>query len=284
MQRAFISWHGHRIHVVEVGHGEPLLLISGLGSNTGMWRPFMEYFPHRRIIRFDAPGTGRSSTPLCPVPVSSLADLAETVLDDRGVSRTDVVGYSYGGAVAQQLAYDHPKRIRRLVLAATTCGVGATLGSPQAIVALSTPLRYYSPGYFNRIAGAAFGGRTGRDTAMRHKMLSSRKRQPPSYYGYAMQLLGGSGWSSLPFLSQIPHATLVISGDDDPLVPLANPRLLADLIPDARLEIIRDGGHLFLWDDAERVVTHIVQFLDRGKTEARPARSRRLGNVRPLRA
>jgi len=283
MQRTFITWHGHHIHIVEVGHGEPLLLISGLGSNTGMWRPFMEYFPNRRIIRFDAPGTGRSSTPLYPVPVSSLADLAETVLDDRGVSRADVVGYSYGGAVAQQLAYDHPKRIRRLVLASTTCGVGATPGSPQAIVALSTPLRYYSPGYFNRIAGAAFGGATGRDPAMRHKMLSSRKRQPPSYYGYAMQLLGGSGWSSLPFLSQIPHPTLVISGDDDPLVPLANPRLLADLIPNARLKIIRDGGHLFLWDDAERVVSHIVRFLDMSRVES-PRLPQAVGNVTPLRA
>ena len=131
MASRYMSWCGHRIHIAEAGVGEPLLLIAGLGCNTEMWGPFLSYLPERRIIRYDAPGTGRSSTPVYPVSVAELAELTAAVLDDCGISSTDVIGYSYGGGVAQQLALDHPERIERLVLAATTCGVGMVLGSPR---------------------------------------------------------------------------------------------------------------------------------------------------------
>jgi pimeloyl-ACP methyl ester carboxylesterase len=113
----FLRWRGHSIRVTERGEGEPLFLVPGLGCNAEMWTPFMEQFPHRRLISFDAPGAGRSSTPHYPVSVESLAALAVAVLDQCQVSCTDVVGYSYGGAIAQQLAYDHPARVARLVLA-----------------------------------------------------------------------------------------------------------------------------------------------------------------------
>ena len=76
-----------------------------------------------------------------------------------------------------------------------------------------------------------------------------------------MQLLGGMGWSSWPFLPDIPHETLVISGDEDPLVPVANAELLARRIPNARLEIVERAGHLFLWDDAENVAQRIQRFV-----------------------
>src|SRR5512139_4002064 len=76
-----LSWRGHRIHVSDAGEGEPLLLVSGLGCNADMWAPFVQEFAGRRIIRFDAPGTGRSSTPLFPVSVAALAELAAAVLD-----------------------------------------------------------------------------------------------------------------------------------------------------------------------------------------------------------
>jgi pimeloyl-ACP methyl ester carboxylesterase len=262
MHEEFVHWCGHRVHVTDEGEGEPLLLIAGLGSNSGMWGQFMEHVPGRRYIRFDAPGTGLSSTPLCPIPVAKLANLAAAVLDARGVAVADVIGYSYGGAISQQLAYEFQDRVRRLVLAATTCGIGAEPGTPSANIVLATPLRYYSPTYFERTAATVFGGATGRDPCVRQAMIASRRRQPPSYYGYAMQLLGAAGWSSLPYLDRIPHQTLVICGDDDPLVPIGNAALLADRIPNARLEIIEEAGHLFLWDDAENLGQRISRFID----------------------
>ena len=289
----FITWRGHRIHVTETGHGDPLLLVPGLGNNCEMWVPFMEQFPNRRIIRLDSPGSGLSSTPAYPVTVTTLAQLLVGVLDDHGIERADVVGFSYGGAVAQQLAFDHPTRVRRLVLAATNCGIGAVPGWMPAVTGLATPIRYYSPSFFDRTAAATFGGVTARDSSVRRRMIEARCTNRPAVDGYALQLLGIFGWSSWHFLPHIPHETLVITGDDDPLVPVANARLLAARIPNATLEIVEGAGHLFLWDDAVNLGCRIGRFLnphaavDEPGSIRRPrhsaTRSRRLRAPQPVR-
>jgi pimeloyl-ACP methyl ester carboxylesterase len=277
MRNGVVRWQGHRVHVTETGEGDPLLLVAGLGCNTQMWAPFIKHFPHRRIIRFDAPGTGESSTPMYPVPVASLSDLAAEVLDSCDAPWADVIGFSYGGAIAQQLAYEHPDRIRRLVLASTTCGMGAAPGSLAALTVLGTPVRYYSPTYFDRTAGASYGGMTERDAPTRQRMMQVRRQHPPSPYGYTMQLLGAIGWSSWPFLSQIPHETLVICGDDDPLIPIQNAEMLARYIPHARLEIVEHGGHLLLWDDADHLGRRISRFVNAAHSRSRTPRHNRNG-------
>lgn len=235
--------------------------MAGLGASTEMWTPFLKHFPRNRIIRFDAPGTGKSTTPPFPIPVVALSGLAAAVLDECDVDCADVVGFSYGGAVAQQFAFEHPHRVRRLVLAATTCGLHGVPGSYNALAGLLTPLRYYSPTYFDRTAAATFGGATGRDTTVRRRMMETRRKNPPTPYGYAMQLLGATGWTSWSLLPRIPHETLVISGDDDPLIPVENAQLLARRLPRARMEIVPGAGHLFLWDDVDNLATRIGQFL-----------------------
>jgi len=257
-----LSWRGHRVHVSDAGDGEPLLLVSGLGCNADMWAPLVQEFAGRRIVRFDAPGTGRSSSPLFPVSIAALAELAGTVLDVCDITSADVVGFSYGGAVAQQFAYDHPDRIRRLVLAATTCGLGSVPGSLPAMAAFASTLRFYSPAYFDRVAAALYGGATGRDKDVGANEVIKSTTSSPSSYGYAMQLLGAAGWTSLPFLERIRHETLVINGDDDPLVPVANARMLAQRIPRAKLEIVEQAGHLFLCDDAANLAPRIGRFVN----------------------
>ena len=239
-----------------------------------MWKPFASQFPDRRILLFDAPGTGLSSTPARPMRIEGLANLAVNVLDYFGVEKCDVLGYSYGGAIAQQMAYQHPARIDQLVLAATNCGVGvrvdsfsrdgvgAVLGSIPAMGVLSTPFRYYSPTYFNRTAAAVYGGRTGRNFDVRHRMAMSRRQNPPSSLGYALQIMGGISWSSYCFLDKIIHETLVISGDDDPLIPVINAEFLAARIPNATLDIVERAGHLFLCDDARHMAQRIRGFLE----------------------
>ncbi len=263
MSDRFLEWRGHRIHSQSWGDGEPILLINGLGANTDMWAPFAAELGQRQVLSFDAPGAGRSSTPSYPVTIPMLAELAAEVLDAYGIDAADVLGYSYGGAVAQQIAYQSPDRVRQLVLAATNCGVGAKLGSARAMNVLATPFRYYSPTYFDRIAAPAYGGRTGRNEKVRRKMMTNRKKYPPSNLGYTMQLLGGATWSSSGFLDEILHSTLVISGDDDPLIPVENAYMLAERLPNATLELVERAGHLFLWDDAANVAQRIVAFLDR---------------------
>ena len=261
MERSFLQWRGQRICISEVGSGTPLFLVPGIGCSADMWEPFIQYFPDRRIISFDAPGTGHSSTPLFPVPVPSLAELAVAVLENRGVDCTDVIGFSYGGAVVQELARSYPERVCRLVLAATNFGWGSVLGSPDVLAVLATPLRFYSSTYFERVAAGVYGGVTGRDPTKRQDASGARRRLPPNSYGYAMQLLGGFGWSSWGFLPDIRHETLVICGDDDPLVPVANARMIAQRIPRATLAVVERAGHLLLWDEPERVAPQIGQFV-----------------------
>jgi poly(3-hydroxyalkanoate) depolymerase len=261
VQREFIPWQGHRICVSEFGTGKPLFLVPGIGCSADMWQPFMQYFPNRRILSFDAPGAGRSSTPGYPISVGSLATLAAAVLDHFGVECTDVIGFSYGGAISQQLAYAYPERVCKLVLAATNCGVGSFLGSPRAVAVMATPLRFYSASYFEQVAASLYGGVTGRDAARRQSAIGVRRRLPPTSYGYAMQLIGGFGWSSWSFLPEIRHETLVVCGDDDPLVPLANARMLAARIPRATLEVVERAGHLLLWDEPERIAPQIGHFV-----------------------
>ena len=227
----FLSWRGNRIHTRDTGSGEPLLLLGGLGCDADSWAPFVRELTGRRILCFDAPGTGSSSSSLLPVSISSLADLAAAVLDRYDVAAADVVGFSYGGAVAQQLAIDHPERIRRLVLAATTCGWGAVPGPLQAMAVFAHSLRLYSPAYFERVAATLYGGVTSRDAGSRAHEGARHAANLQASYGYAMQLLGAAGWTSLPYLGRIPHETLVINGDDDPLVPVVNAELLARRIP-----------------------------------------------------
>ena len=280
MQSEFIAWRGQRIFVTVTGQGDPLLLVPGLGNNIGMWVPFMEQFRNRRIIRLDAPGTGLSSTPLFPITVPELANLLVAVLEESDAPWADVIGFSYGGAVAQQLAFDHPTRVRRLVLAATNCGIGAVPGWLPAVTGLATPLRYYSRSFFDRTAAATFGGVTARDQSVRQRMINARRSHPPAPDGYTLQLMGIFGWSSWHFLPGIRHETLVIAGDDDPLVPVANAQLLAGRIPNATLEVVPGAGHLLLWDDAENLGRRISRFLNRAGTRptsglAPPARTRR---------
>ena len=278
MLNEYVDWRHMRIHVQVRGEGEPLLLINGLGANTDMWETFAAQFPDRQIILFDAPGTGRSSESTYPMSISMLAELAYNVLEFYGIRKTDVLGYSYGGAVAQQFAYEYGYRVRRLVLASTNCGVGAALGSLQAMYILSTPFRYYSKAYFYRVAPSLYGGRTARDIGVRQTMMETRSRFPPSSHGYSMQIIGGATWTSRPFLSRLKTRTLVISGDDDPLIPVANARYLASQIPNAKLEIVENAGHLMLCDDAKHLAQRIRRFIDSTDADAAPAAE----SARPL--
>jgi pimeloyl-ACP methyl ester carboxylesterase len=100
-------------------------------------------------------------------------------------------------------------------------------------------------------------------------MMTSRAKYPPSSIGYALQIMGGASWSSWHFLDRIPHETLVISGDDDPLIPVENPEYLASHIPNATLEIVEQAGHLMLCDDPRHLGERIRRFIG-PKMDAQP--------------
>jgi pimeloyl-ACP methyl ester carboxylesterase len=184
----------------------------------------------------------------------------------------DVMGVSFGGVLAQQLAHQAPNRVRRLVLAATgpgVAGLGGVPGSPRAMLALATPRRYQSPDYFRRIAGAVYGGDARRDSdALLHGSLA-RFSEAPSMRGYLDQLYAISFWTGLPWLWRLSQPTLVLAGDDDPIVPTINGRILARVIPNARLEIIDGGGHLFVLERPTEIAALVAEFLAADRDRSR---------------
>lgn len=231
----------------------------GLLGNLDLWRPLERRLRGFRTISFDAPGVGRSDVPALPIGMPGLARLTDRLVAELGFDRVDVLGLSFGGAVAQQLAWSAPERVRRLVLAATVCGLGGVPGSPAAWRYLADPRVLSSRSELERASPTLFGGRMRSEP---HRAADLPWGPPPSLRGYAWQLTAIAGWTSLPWLHRLPHETLVLAGDDDPLVPVANGELLAGRIPRSQLHVVPGGGHLFLLDSAEEVGPMIARFLD----------------------
>jgi pimeloyl-ACP methyl ester carboxylesterase len=194
--------------------------------------------------------------------MSGLADVVAQMLDALRLEQVDVLGYSFGGALAQELARRAPDRVRRLVLCATGPGLGGAPPKPLAALMLATPARYYHPRLLALTVPYIAGGRTARDPGVLAAHARERLQQPPSALGYAFQLYAITGWSSLPWLHRVSQPTLVVAGEDDPSVPLRNARLLAARLPDACLHVVKGGGHLFLLDEPENAVDAILGFLD----------------------
>jgi poly(3-hydroxyalkanoate) depolymerase len=191
--------------------------------------------------------------------VPRLARLADRLLSALGhVGQVDVLGVSWGGALAQQSARTCSQRCRRLILAATAAGVVMVPGKLSVISKLASPRRYDDSDYLNRVGGDIYGGDYRRDARLlaRH----ARHIKPPRGRAYLFQLLGGVGWTSVLWLRSVRQPTLVMMGADDPILPVINGRILAALIPNARLHVV-DDGHLFLVSRARDVAPVILEFL-----------------------
>jgi pimeloyl-ACP methyl ester carboxylesterase len=252
-----LSIKGLRVHVQLCGEGEPLLLYSGIWGETGLWEHLLPYLAGFRTIAFDPPGIGRTDMPAMPMTMWSLAEFGTAVLDELGVPSAHVLGVSFGGALAQQMAVTHPHRIRRLVLVSTSFGGFAVPGNMRAFWHFIHPGSYH-PERLERVAGDMFGGRMRTEPELVRSMHIRRPKNPWQAM-YRMAPL--FAWTSLPWLWTIRHPTLVIAGDDDPVTPHLNHRVMAALIPRARLHTVRGGGHLALIDSAAEVGPVITSFL-----------------------
>jgi len=268
------------------GPGRPLLFFNGIGANIELIAPFAEALHDRDVIAFDAPGVGGSPSASFPYRPWQFARMAAGILDRLGYDEVDVMGVSWGGAMAQQFAFQYGSRVHRLILAATSAGMFMIPGKPAALAKLAHPKRYMNPAYMLEHFEMLYGDET--DGADGH----AKRLRAPSIRGYFYQLLAGMGWTSVPFLPFLKPPTLVLAGENDQIVPLINGRFLASLSPGARLETV-SGGHLFLVSRAKEVLPVIRSFLDeeparRPFVNSDPAAERRFrgarrgnGEVRP---
>ncbi|ABG96275.1 MULTISPECIES: alpha/beta fold hydrolase [Rhodococcus] len=252
---------GQRIRVkVRRGTGVPLVLCNGIGAGFEVLEPLVQKLdPERPIVRFDVPGTGGSPTSPLPYGFPYLAWVLGRLLTTLGMGVVDVLGLSWGGALAQQFALQNPSRCRRLVLVATGTGVLMVPGSPRVLGKMLTPRRFTDPGYAASIAGDLYGGsahRKGDDVAK----LFLQQLHAGSLVGYLHQLLAGSVWTSLPVLPLIRQQTLIVAGTDDPIIPVVNAHIMNRLLPHATLHL-HSGGHIDIVTNAGALAPVIGTFL-----------------------
>jgi poly(3-hydroxyalkanoate) depolymerase len=239
----------------------PLLLFNGVGASLELVEPFTEAMLREGFpsIVFDVPGVGGSETPAWPYRLSRIAKLADILLRDLGVDGpVNVLGVSWGGALAQEFTHQYPARCRRLVLAATSAGAVMVPGRLSALTKMINPRRYTDREFMEKIGADLYGGKYRNDAALLRE--HAKHLAPPTGKGYLWQLLATVGWTSVLWLHRIKQPTLVMMGEDDPMVPVINGRILTSLLPNARLSTI-DDGHLFLLSCIEDVVPVIRDFL-----------------------
>ncbi|KAA0693826.1 poly(3-hydroxyalkanoate) depolymerase [Halopseudomonas laoshanensis] len=247
-------------------HMPPLLVFNGIGANLELVFPFVQALdPEMEVIVFDAPGVGGSSTPSTPFRFPGLAKLAARMLDYLDYAQVNVIGVSWGGALAQQFAHDYPERCKKLILAATAAGMVMVPGRPHVLWKMASPRRYLQPSHVVKIAPDIYGGAFRRDPNLARSHAA--KVRSSGKVGYYWQLFAGFGWTSFHWLHKIRQPTLILAGDDDPIIPLVNMRMLAWRIPNSQLHVI-DDGHLFLVTRADSVAPIIMGFLAEEKHPA----------------
>lgn len=243
------------------GAGVPLLLVHGLGYARWGWEPVAEPLAERfEVLLFDNRGIGGSAAPPGPYTAAELAADAVGVLDEAGVERAHVLGTSLGGMVAQELALAWPERVDRLVLACTTPGGPHALPMPEQTVMLMAEAPSLEPLVaLRRFVENALA--PGAPQELVERILAHRVRTAQPREAWLAQAAAGLGFDACDRLAAIAAPTLVLHGDADAVVAVGNAELLAERIPGARVELFERAGHMFFWEQPERFVSVVTEFL-----------------------
>lgn len=267
-QEQFVDVWGLRLRVLvnppeDGAPSRSVLVLNGIGSRAEVLDRFVAALdPCAEIIRIDPPGIGGS--PVARIPylllLPQVAWLVEGTLRALGRDRVDVVGFSWGGLLAQQLAVQARVRIERLVLLASNTGVSSIPGDPRAMARVMSPAlaAQVGPSQIGEICGGLARTRP-------HEVLAMLAPDfEAAGAGYWAQSAAAVSWTTLPLLWAIGQPTLVISGDDDPLIPVANARILAGLIRRSRLHVYA-GGHFDPLLEPGETAARVTAFLQEGR-------------------
>ena len=256
------SADGTRIAWAEQGDGPPLLLVQGLGyAGSWGWGPVVEPLAGTfRVIWFDNRGVGGSDRPPGPYSARMMAEDAVAVLDAAGVGRAHVLGASLGGMIAQELALGWPERVDRLVLACTLAGGPDAYPMPEQTVRLITqPLDLPPDERFRVFIRNALSEPY--DEAIVEVIKDHRIAEAQPLEAWQAQAAAGMTFDAADRIGGITQPTLVVTGTADEVVDPRNSELLAAGIPGARLEHFEGAGHLFFWQDPDRFVGLLEEFL-----------------------
>jgi len=237
---------GYRIY----GRGEPLLMIMGYAGEMDVWPPEFVHELSRsyRVILFDNRGMGYSSGADAPVSIELMASDAAGLLTALDIESAHVLGWSMGAMVAEQLAISYPQRVRKLVLYGASIDNEPVMAAikrmgaagPKQLLPMMFPAAWLkaNPDIFGRLP---------------------RPGIPPLPAVVSKQREAIARWSPDPGkLASISKEVLLVSGEQDNVVPPAQALRLAEIIPGAWLARFRDAGHWLMYQ-APRDLAHLVQ-------------------------
>jgi pimeloyl-ACP methyl ester carboxylesterase len=246
------------------GDGDPLVLVHGLAYDRGGWGRLPDLLAERfSVVLLDNRGVGESDAPPGPYSVAQMAADVRAVLDDCGIERTHLFGVSLGGYIAQEVTLTWPERVDRLVLCSTA--VGGPRAHPMPAPTQEVFRRYpmmEREAALRMFVENSLGERGVRELPeLVEEIYRYRLERAPSTQAWIAQATAGATFVDDDRVGSIRQATLVIHGDADVVVDPANGQLLGELLPNARVEIIADRGHLLVWEDSEAVAELMIEFL-----------------------
>jgi pimeloyl-ACP methyl ester carboxylesterase len=265
---SIVTIDGRKMAYDEVSPADPkgaILLLTGLGSKRLGWYNQIAVFGEMyRTIALDHRDTGDSDLASGPYTTADQADDAAAVLKALGIARAHIIGISMGGFISLELALRHPALVDKLVLTSTSAG-GPThvQPGPEMIAMLAQGRRGMEAGELGRqnytlIMAPGYAER--HPEVMEHIAENARYR-PQSAEAYLRQLQACMGHDVADRLGQIQAPTLVVHGEVDPLVPVANGKYLAQHIPGARLILYSDTGHIPIIERADEYNRDVLAFL-----------------------
>ncbi|MCD2099595.1 alpha/beta fold hydrolase [Rhodococcus qingshengii] len=230
------------------GSGPALLMCNGLGASIDTWGVFGDLLAeHFTLIQFDAPGCGGTPVHYRPYAMSELAARVSAMVLARGFRKVHVCGFSFGGMLAQQFAYQFPELVDRLVLISTLSGLPGLTGAPHVLAMASNPWRFLSPVVNEAVAPLLYGGDAG--------TLSGKR---PSLIGVTHQIGAVASWFGV---RGIEAPTLVVGGTDDPLTPVANVHEIARRIPNSTAVTVPGAGHLWVSNKPSDSASLVLNFI-----------------------
>jgi len=256
---------GVRLAYDELGEGEPVLFVQGLGYDRNGFGPLPQLLADEfRAVLFDNRGVGDSDAPEGPYSVTQLATDAVAVLDAAGIETAHVLGVSLGGFIAQELALAHPDRVDKLVLVSTAPG-SVPPSHPMPERGVEAFARFQE---LDREAGLrlmvenSLGDHGVRERPdLVEEIYRYRLHRAPSLAAWQAQAYAGATFDAYDRIPAIAAPTLIIQGGGDTVVNPLNGELLAERIPNARLHLVPERGHLVLWQEAAMLAPIVRQFL-----------------------
>jgi pimeloyl-ACP methyl ester carboxylesterase len=256
------------------GRGRPLVLIQGVGIGRWGWEPVAARLARRfQVITIDNRGIGASDTPPGPFSTRAMVQDGQDVLDHAGIQQANVLGTSLGGMVAQELALTHPERVDRLVLVATLPGGPRSRPIPLGTTYLFAAAPFLTDkARLRQFVSNALGPATRRRRPeIAERLAAAKLAHPQSEPAWRAQVATGMLFNPLGRQRDITQPTLVIQGTADRVVDPGNAGVLADLLPNVRVELFDGAGHLLYWEQPRRFTRVVTGFLTDPAASARQA-------------